>query len=247
MDKRHAQTNNKKPPGARAVCAVAPRQVNQYRACLRLLPFPLPRCVYSTAASFEARSLLYHAYRHEPTFGYLFESERPGYDQRVRATVRELVHRHFLEDLPAIGLIINDRLVALALIAPPQRRLDITESWGWRLRMLLTTGLRCTKRYLHYHDAVLASLPPGQYHVLPLLGVHPEFQGKHLGEQLLVALHDWCAEDETSLGVVLDTGNPRYLDFYKRQGYEEIGEVAVGPIHEHVFSTPTPANRPRQL
>ncbi len=35
--------------------------------------------------------------------------------------------------------------------------------------------------------------------------------------------------------MILDTGNPRYLDFYKRQGYEEIGEVAVGPIREHVF------------
>jgi hypothetical protein len=43
----------------------------------------------------EARSLLYQAYRHEPTFGYLFEAERPGYEQRVRATVRELVKQHF--------------------------------------------------------------------------------------------------------------------------------------------------------
>ena len=25
----------------------------------------------------EARSLLYHAYRHEPTFAYLFDAERP--------------------------------------------------------------------------------------------------------------------------------------------------------------------------
>ncbi len=24
-------------------------------------------------------------------------------------------------------------------------------------------------------------------------------------------------------GVVLDTGNPHYLEFYKRQGYKEIG------------------------
>ena len=29
-------------------------------------------------------------------------------------------------------------------------------------------------------------------------------------------------------------------DFYKRQGYEEIGEVAVGPIREHVFFHPNP-------
>ncbi|MDR7026409.1 Histone acetyltransferase HPA2 and related acetyltransferases [Pseudomonas sp. 9AZ] len=188
----------------------------------------------------EARSLLYHAYRHDPTFAYLFEAERPGYDQRVRATVRELVQQHFAEDLPAIGLLIDDRLIGMALIAPPQRRMDITESWGWRMRMLLTTGFRCTKRYLEYHDAVIACLPPGPYHVLPLLGIHPEYQGKNLGEQLLEALHNWCAEDASSQGVVLDTGNSHYLDFYKRQGYEEIGEVAIGPIIEHVFFHPSP-------
>ncbi|MBT8769109.1 GNAT family N-acetyltransferase [Metapseudomonas boanensis] len=188
----------------------------------------------------EARSLLYHAYRHEPTFAYLFEAERPGYDQRVRATVRELVQQHFSEELPAIGLLIEERLVGIVLIAPPQRRLDITESWGWRLRMLLSTGFRCTRRYLDYHEAVLACLPPGPYHVLPLIGIHPEFQGRHLGEKLLEALHNWCAEDSGSQGVVLDTGNPRYLEFYKRQGYEEVGEVALGSVVEHVFFHPNP-------
>ncbi|MFY1019637.1 GNAT family N-acetyltransferase [Ectopseudomonas khazarica] len=188
----------------------------------------------------EVRSLLYHAYRHEPTFGYLFDADRPGFDQRVRATIRELVQQHFSEDLPAIGLLIDDRLIGAALIAPPQRRLDITESWSWRLRMLLTTGFSCTRRYLDYHDAVLACLPPGPYHVLPLLGVHPEFQGQRRGEQLLEALHDWCAQDSGSQGVVLDTGNARHLEFYRRQGYEEIGELALGPVVEHVFFHPNP-------
>ena len=108
------------------------------------------------------------------------------------------------------------------------------------VRMLLTTGFRCTRRYLDYHDAVLACLPPGPYHVLPLLGIHPEFQGRHLGEKLLEALHNWCAEDDSSQGVVLDTGNVRYLEFYKRQGYEEVGEVALGPLVEHVFFHPNP-------
>ncbi|NWD75478.1 GNAT family N-acetyltransferase [Pseudomonas gingeri] len=183
----------------------------------------------------EARSLLYQSYRHEPTFAYLFEAERPGYEQRVRATVRERVKQHFLEDLPAIGLLVNDRLIGIALIAPPQRRLDITESWAWRMRMVLSTGFRCTRRYLEYQQAVLACLPSNSVHVLPLLGIHPQFQGQHYGEQLLMAVHNWCAEDTHSQGVVLDSGNPRYLAFYKRQGYEDIGEVAVGPIREHVF------------
>ena len=59
----------------------------------------------------EARSLLYNAYRHEPTFAYLFEADRPGYDQRVRATVRELVNQHLLQDQPALGLLLDDRLI----------------------------------------------------------------------------------------------------------------------------------------
>ena len=183
----------------------------------------------------EARSLLYQAYRHEPTFRFLFDVDRRGYEQRVRATVRELVKQHFLQDRPGLGLLVNDRLVGVALIAPPMRRLDITESWAWQLRMVLSTGLRCTRRYLEYHQAVLACVPGDAVHMLPLLGIHPEFQGQHYGEQLLEAVHNWCAEDEHSEGVVLDTGNLRYLEFYKKQGYVEIGEVAIGPVREHVF------------
>ena len=183
----------------------------------------------------EVRSLLFHAYCHEPTFAYVFEAQRPGYEQRVKATVGELVKQHFLQDLPGIGLLQHDRLVGVALIAPPQRRLGITESWAWRLRMLLSTGVRCTQRYLAYYQSVLACLPSEAVHVLPLLAIHPQHQGQPLGEQLLTAVHNWCAEDEHSDGVVLDTGNPRYLDFYQRQGYQEIGEIAVGPVLEHVF------------
>ncbi|MCQ3029464.1 GNAT family N-acetyltransferase [Pseudomonas syringae] len=188
----------------------------------------------------ETRTLLYEAYRHEPSFAYLFNAERSGFEQRVRATVKALVKQHFLQQLPAIGLFINDRLVGAALIAPPQRRLGITESWAWRLRMVLSAGFNCTRRYLEYYNAVLACLPSESVHVLPLLGIHPEFQSEQLGEQLLQAVHNWCAEDENSQGIVLDTGNARYLEFFKRQGYEEIGEVAVGPVLEHVFFHPNP-------
>lgn len=186
----------------------------------------------------EARSLLYQAYRHEPTFAYLFEAERPGYEQRVRATVRELVKQHFLQDLPAIGLLVNDRLIGIALIAPPQRRLGITESWAWRLRMVLSTGFRCTRRYLDYHDAVAACVPSDSVHMLPLLGIHPQFQGKHFGEQLLTAVHNWCAVDETSQGVVLDTGNPRYLEFYKGRVTKRSAKLPSARCANTYFSTP---------
>ncbi|MFJ4345261.1 GNAT family N-acetyltransferase [Pseudomonas sp. NPDC089401] len=197
-------------------------------------------CTLDDGYSREARSLLYNAYRHDPTFAYIFEAQRPGYERRLRVMVREWVRQHFYLQLPAVGLLLEDRLIALALIVPPQRRLGVADSWAWRLRMLLGTGQRCTRRYLEYQAALVGCLPPGQVHMLPLLGVHPQFRGQHYGEQLLQAVHDWCAEDPNTQGVVLDSGNAHYLAFYQRQGYLEIGEVAVGPIRERVFFHPNP-------
>jgi len=204
-------------------------------------------CMLSADYQTQVRSLLYQAYRLEPTFAWLFEAERIGYEQRVRATLRELVQAHFAEGLPAIGLFANERLVGAALIAPSGQRLDITQRWSWRLRMLLTSGFRCTKRYLTYHQAILNCLPSGQYHLLPLIGIHPDFRGKRFGEQLLNALHHWCAENQSSQGLVLDTGNAKYLNFYTNLGYQKISEVRLGSLQEYVFFHPNPQGKNSNL
>ena len=59
---------------------------------------------------------LYQAYHFDPTFKYLFDFERPGYDQRVRATLRELIELHFAKNQEAIGVTVNNLLVAVAFI-----------------------------------------------------------------------------------------------------------------------------------
>ncbi len=100
----------------------------------------------------EVRSLFYHAYRHEPTFAYLMDAQRAGYDQRVRACVREMVERHLGEELPAIGLFIDDRLVAAApaswrdaggdLSVPPDAREKPCLSGAWRHKTRMSGGSR---------------------------------------------------------------------------------------------------------
>ena len=126
----------------------------------------------------EAKSILYQAYHYEPTFKYLFDYSRPGYDQRVRATIRELIELHFQKDQDAIGVTLNDHLVAVAFIGSPNVRMKLSDQFNWRLRMMLTAGLSSTRRYIDYHEQVSECLPRDQHHELPLLGVHPKYQNK---------------------------------------------------------------------
>ena len=183
----------------------------------------------------EAKSILYQAYKHEPTFKFLFDAEKPGYDQRVRATIRELIELHFSKSQDAIGITIDGMLVAVAFIGSPHIRMHLAEQLNWRIRMMLTAGLASTRRYLDYHEQVTECLPADQHHELPLMGVHPKFQNKGIGKILLEAVESLCSENPKTSGIGLDTGNSRYLDFYKQQGYEVVGEVAMGSVTETVL------------
>ncbi|MDZ5605400.1 GNAT family N-acetyltransferase [Pseudomonas sp. RP23018S] len=199
-------------------------------------------CMLDGGFAREVRALLLQAYAPEPTYTYLFDAKRAGYQRRLKAVIKEWVRQHFNFNLPAIGLLVEDRLVAVALIVPPQRRLGVADSWAWRLRMILGAGLRSTRRYLDYQGALSTWLPSDQVHVLPLLGIHPDFQGEHYANQLLQVVHSWCAEDPQTEGVVLNTSNPHAMLFLQRLNYQMLGEVPVGPVSEQVFFHPAPTS-----
>ncbi|MAM89029.1 GNAT family N-acetyltransferase [Allohahella sp. A8] len=183
----------------------------------------------------EVKSLLYHAYRHEPTFKYLFEASRPGYEQRVRATLREGLKLHFEHQQDAIGLLDHDVLAAVALIGAPEHRFNLADQLSWRLRMMMTAGISTTKRYLDYHGQIRRCFPDDLYHHLPFIGVHPKYQSRGYGRLLMETIEGFCAESPRSSGIGLDTGNARYLRFYESLGYERIGEVRFDNITETVL------------
>ena len=183
----------------------------------------------------EAKTILFHSYRHEPTFEYLFEYGRPGYDQRVRATIRELVKQHFDSQQDVIGLALDNHLIAVALIGSPSVRLDMSKQFNWRLRMMLTAGIDCTNRYIDYHKQIHACLPNNDHHELPLMGVDSMYRNMGYGRQLIQAIENICKENPRSAGIALDTGNMRYLQFYGDMGYETVGKVTLGDMTESVL------------
>ncbi|MFT5716113.1 MAG: GNAT superfamily N-acetyltransferase [Oleiphilaceae bacterium] len=192
----------------------------------------------------EAKAVLYRAYKNEPTFKYLFDFTRAGYKQRVRATIRELINLHFSTGQDVIGLALDDHLIAVALVGSPNIRLNLTSQINWRLRMMLTAGMDCTWRYIDYHKQIHACLPQDLHHELPLMGVDSKYRNLGYGKQLMKAVECICAENPRSVGIGLDTGNMRYLEFYKKLGYETVGEITLGNVTESVlFKNCSPSNK----
>ena len=187
-----------------------------------------------TAAS-EAKSILFQAYRHEPTFQYLFDHRKPGYEQRVRATLRELVKLYFELNQDVIGVMLDETLVAVGFVGEPDLRLDLASQFNWRLRMILTAGFSSTNRYLDYHRQIMAALPEQSIHSLPLMGVHPKYQNRGFGRLLLETIERLCRDNPRSAGLVLDVGNTRYLNFYESLGFTNIGEIQLGSVREMIL------------
>lgn len=187
------------------------------------------------SALVEAKTILYHAYRDEPTFQYLFDHHRPGYEQRVRATLREGLELHFASGQDALGVLVDGRLAAVAFISTEDARSGLSHQFNWRIRMMLTAGLACTRRYMDYHEQILKLLPEGLCHYLPFVGVDPDYQRHGLGRRLMEAVEHICRESPVSSGIALDTGNARYIRFYTSMGYKPCGEIELGPVREVVL------------
>jgi GNAT superfamily N-acetyltransferase len=183
----------------------------------------------------EAISILVNAYRDEPTYQYLFNHHKPGYQQRVRATIRELIDLYFELNQEAIGILADDTLVAVAFIGEPELRLNLTNQISWRVRMVLTAGFASTRRYIDYHERISALLPEQQTHQLPLMGVNPAYQNKGYGRMLLKTVETQCAKNPHGTGLVLDTGNNHYLPFYESEGFRSIGTIPMGDLEDHIL------------
>ncbi len=183
----------------------------------------------------EAKSILFQAYRHEPTFQYLFNHQKPGYEQRIRATIRELIKLYLELGQDAIGVVSGETLVAVAFIGDPGLRLDLPNQFSWRLRMILTAGFASTRRYIEYHEEIRKLLPPEQAHQLPLMGVHPKHQNRGYGRLLLTTVGQRCADSAQGSGVVLDTGNSEYLKFYESAGFRRLGKIKLGEFEDYVL------------
>ena len=194
------------------------------------------KAVYLVAEDLKiAASILYLAYYDDPLFVDIFQYEKEGYESRLRSAIREELNAFWLAKQPMIGLFDDNRLVAVACLVNPDAELGPNRFWHWRLKMLLTAGYFGTKQMVEKETKVRSRVPAEHFHMLSLIGVHPDRQDHGLGHVLMSAIEGIMLEDVDSQGVGMYVTLPKCLSFFEDGHYNLVEELDVGHIKGHLM------------
>lgn len=199
------------------------------------------KAVYLAAEDLKiAASILYQAYHDDPLFLDIFESEKEGYESRLRSAIREELNAFWAAKQPMIGLFEEERLLAVACLISPNSEFQPNRFWHWRLKMLLTAGYLGMKQMVEKEQRVKERIPHEKYHMLSFIGVHPDHQHRGLGHVLMSAIDSIVVEEETSEGVGVYVTLPKCLSFFSDGKYEHIEELKVSRINGQIMFRPRP-------
>ena len=177
-----------------------------------------------------AASLLFQSYHDDPVFLEIFNSEKEGYEQRIRASIREELSAFWQAKQPMIGVFIGDSLVGVACLNSPDDSVGTDRFWHWRLKMLLTAGYFSTKQMIEKEQKVMAAVPLKKFHMLSFIAIHPLHQNHGFGHYLMAAVDTVLKEHGDSEGVAVYATTGKFRAFFEDANYEFIQDVCVGKV-----------------
>ncbi|MCU4676508.1 GNAT family N-acetyltransferase [Catenovulum sp. 2E275] len=190
------------------------------------------KAVYLSAEDINiASSLLYLAYHDDPFFLACFESEKDGYEQRLRSAIREELLIFWDKSQPMVGIYNDDEnLLAVACLIQPGIEFGAQRFWHWRLKMMLTTGYVSTRSMIEKEDKVRQAIPAEHYHLLAFIAVHPHHQHHGVGHYLMKAVDTMVNEQKNSEGVGVLVTVEHYQKFFADANYQKIKDLQVGKV-----------------
>ncbi len=189
------------------------------------------RATYLSAEEVKlAASLLFQSYHDDPVFLDIFNSEKEGYEQRIRASIREELSAFWQAKQPMVGVFLADTLVGVACLNSPDDSVGSERFWHWRLKMLLTAGYFSTKQMIEKEQKVMAAVPLKKFHMLSFIAIHPLHQHHGLGHYLMAAVDTVLKEHGDSEGVAVYATSGKFRAFFEDANYEFIQDVSVGKV-----------------
>ncbi len=177
-----------------------------------------------------AASLLYQSYHDDPLFMEIFRADKPDYEQRLRAAIREELNAFWQAEQPIIGLFHAEQLLGVACVITPDSGIGASRLWHWRLKMLLTAGYVSTMQLLEKEQKIHAAMPAQRYHMLAFIAVSPKQQHLGLGHYLIHAVDSVVDKDETSAGVGVFVTLDKYKTFFATDHYQPVTELAFKTV-----------------
>jgi GNAT superfamily N-acetyltransferase len=189
------------------------------------------RAAYLSAEELKlAASLLFQSYHDDPVFLDIFNSEKEGYEQRIRASIREELSAFWQAKQPMVGLFLGDSMVGVACLNSPDDSIGSERFWHWRLKMLLSAGYFSTKQMIEKEEKVMAAVPLKKFHMLSFIAIHPLHQNHGFGQYLMAAVDTVLKEHSDSEGVAVYATTGKFKAFFEEANYEFIKDVSVGEV-----------------
>ncbi|GLR70844.1 GNAT family N-acetyltransferase [Agaribacter marinus] len=185
-----------------------------------------------------AASILYNAYFDDPLFTDIFNADKEGYEARLRSAIREEVNTFWDAQQPLVGLYEDDRLLAVSCLISPDAAFGAGRFWHWRLKMLLTAGYFGTKQMIAKEEKVREQIPAENYHMLSLIGVHPDYQDIGLGHMLMSAILGVLEDDPSSEGIGVLVTVDKCKSFFVDAAFSGVANISVGNITGNVMFRP---------
>lgn len=182
-----------------------------------------------------AASLLYNAYFDDPLFLDIFQSEKDGYESRLRSAIREELNTFWDAEHPMIGLFDGERLLAVVCLSEPSDSANAGRLWHWRLKMLLTAGLFGTRQMLEKEEKIRSLIPATHFHMIGFIAVHPDSQHLGLGHMLMGAIDSILLDNDVTDGAAVFVTVPKYQAFFEDGGYEGVDDLSIGRITGQVM------------
>ncbi len=189
------------------------------------------RATYLSAEELKlAASLLFQAYHDDPVFLDIFNSKKEGYEQRLRASIREELSAFWQAKQPMVGLYLGESMVGVACLNSPDDSVGSDRFWHWRLKMMLTAGYFSTKQMIEKEQKVIAAVPLEKFHMLSFIAIHPLHQHHGFGHYLMAAVNTVLEEHNDSEGVAVYATSGKFRAFFEDADYEFVEDVTVGKV-----------------
>jgi GNAT superfamily N-acetyltransferase len=188
----------------------------------------------------EVIQVVAEAFRNEAITSYALDKTHETTRRRYRA-FKEVMLQLFIDGGHLVLMAQEDeRVIGAAITRVPHRHISRRAALSLLLPRLpsllaLVFGLRWGLLRLPWAVRPPKDLPK-PHHVLEILGVHPDHQGRGIARLLLDRVHAVCDTDNSAAGIYLTTGEEYTRQLYERFGYRVLITRQAGtlPVH-HMF------------